>query len=318
MQIDAFIDYVSSVRRYSPRSCALYRGVLERFEAFAQAEPDTVNVRNYEIELLDTEGIAPKTVNLHLSILSSYCRFLVKKGFMASNPVRLVPKPKIEKRLPAFYREEAMDRYFSASAPNASQDLLDILLATPPGASANDLYERRLRRLIISILADTGIRRSEIISLNCSSVDFARKTMSVRGKGDKMRIIPLLPSLCEEISLYLKAADYILGTGRTAETPLLRTPAGRRLYPVYVDRAVKQELGDVDGITGRKSPHVLRHSLASGLLENGTDLNSIKELLGHSSLAATQVYTHATVERLKNVYDNAHPRANKNGGNNGD
>ena len=318
MQIDAFIDYVRNVRRYSPRSCTLYREVLERFEAFAQAEPDTVNVRNYEIELLDTEGIAPKTVNLHLSILSSYCKFLVKKGRMASNPVRLVPKPKVEKRLPVFYREDALERYFNASAPWASKDMLDVLLATPKGPDADELYDRRLRRLIIAILADTGIRRSEIISLNCSSVDFSRKAMSVRGKGDKMRIIPLVPSLCEEISLYLNAADYILGAGRTAETPLLRTSKGRRLYPVYVDRAVKEELGSAEGITGRKSPHVLRHSLASGLLEKGTDLNSIKELLGHSSLAATQVYTHATVERLKNVYDNAHPRAHKNGGNNGD
>ena len=306
------------MRRYSPRTCTIYREVLARFEAFAQAEPNTVNVRNYEIQLLDTEGIAPKTVNLHLSILSSYCKFLVKKGFMASNPVRLVPKPKTEKRLPVFYREDALDNYFKATSPWASQDMLEVLLATPKGPSANELYDRRLHRLIIALLADTGIRRSEIISLKCSSVDFSRKAMSVRGKGDKMRIIPLVPSLSEEISLYLKAADYILGTGRTAETPLLRTSKGRSLYRVYVDRAVKQELGSAEGITGRKSPHVLRHSLASGLLENGADLNSIKELLGHSSLAATQVYTHATVERLKNVYDNAHPRANKNGGNNGD
>ncbi|MBO4427646.1 MAG: tyrosine-type recombinase/integrase [Bacteroidales bacterium] len=306
------------MRRYSPRSCTLYREALERFQAFAQAEPDTVNVRNYEIELLDTEGIAPKTVNLHLSILSSYCKFLVKKGLMASNPVRLVPKPKVEKRLPVFYRDDALARYFDASAPWASLDMLSVLLATPKGPSADELYDRRLRRLIIATLADTGIRRSEIISLNCSSVDFSRKTLSVRGKGDKMRIIPLVPSLCEEISLYLKAADYVLGAERTADTPLLRTSKGRRLYPVYVDRAVKQELGGAEGITGRKSPHVLRHSLASGLLEHGADLNSIKELLGHSSLAATQVYTHATVERLKNVYDNAHPRAHKNGGNNGD
>jgi len=102
------------------------------------------------------------------------------------------------------------------------------------------------------------------------------------------------------------------------EEPLLRTPNGKRMYPVFVDRAVKQELGAVEGITGRKSPHVLRHTIATELLDEGSDLNSIKELLGHSSLAATQVYTHNSIERLKKVYNEAHPRANKNGGKNGD
>ena len=110
----------------------------------------------------------------------------------------------------------------------------------------------------------------------------------------------------------------MLGAMEGGDAPLLRTLKGARLYPVFVDRAVKEELGSSEGFTGRKSPHVLRHTIASELLDGGTDLNSIKELLGHSSLAATQVYTHNTIERLKKVYDNAHPRANKNGGNNGD
>ena len=158
---------------------------------------------------------------------------------------------------------------------------------------AEELYDRRLRRLIVSILYDTGIRRSELIGLNVGSVDFSRRVMSVRGKGDKMREIPLVPSLCEEISLYLRAASSLTGSGNRPDEPLLRTRKGGRLYPVFVDRAIKEEL-----------------------LGDGADLNSIKEMLGHSSLAATQVYTHNTIERLQSVYKNAHPRA-KNGGKNG-
>lgn len=132
-----------------------------------------------------------------------------------------------------------------------------------------------------------------------------------------MREIPLTPSICEEISLYLSAVSSLTECAYDPQQPLLRTSKGSRLYPVLVDRAVKSELGAVPEITGRKSPHVLRHTLATELLGDGTDLNSIKELLGHSSLAATQVYTHNTIERLQNVYQSAHPRA-KNGSKNGD
>ena len=168
--------------------------------------------------------------------------------------------------------------------------------------------ERRLRRLIVSLLYGTGIRRSELIGLNIASADFSRRVLKVLGKGDKMREIPLTASLCEEISLYLSAAAWMLGSGK-ASSPLLRTLAGNRLYPVYGDRAVKRELGSE--VTGQKSPHILRHTLATELLNKGTDLNSIKELLGHSSLAATQVYTHNSIERLRTEYNKAHPRANK-------
>lgn len=178
------------------------------------------------------------------------------------------------------------------------------------------MYLRMLRRVIVSILYSTGMRRSELISLKRGSVDLSRKIVKVHGKGDKMREIPLVDVLCQEISLYLQATDAIVEGDKTSTTPLLVRCNGEALYPVFVDRAVKEELGEVDGITGKKSPHVLRHTLATRLLDVGTDLNSIKELLGHSSLAATQVYTHNTVSRLKSIYNNAHPRA-KSGGKNG-
>ena len=132
-----------------------------------------------------------------------------------------------------------------------------------------------------------------------------------------MREIPIIASLCEEILLYLEAVEAMVGGKRSLKEPLLITESGRKLYPVYVDRAVKSELTGVQGLTGRKSPHVLRHSLATNLLDNEADLNSIKELLGHSSLAATQVYTHNSVAKLKTIYESAHPRA-KSGGKNGD
>ena len=258
-------------------------------------------VRGYEVYLMDTKKESAKTVSLHLSVLSGFCKFLMKEGVLTGNPVRLVSRPKQEKRLPVFYREEAMQEYFERTK----------------GVLEYGKYEAQLERMILGLLYGTGLRRSELIALNRDSVDAARRVLRVRGKGDKMREIPLTPSLCEEISLYLQSVDSLKCADQSPEAPLLQTPRGARLYPVYVDRAVKAALGQVGSISGRKSPHVLRHTLATELLDGGADLNSIKELLGHSSLAATQVYTHNSIERLQKVYKSAHPRA-KNDGNHGD
>lgn len=318
MRIKEYIDYLSGVRRYSSRTKDLYEAVLTEFNDFGQ-ELTPTGIRNYEVHLLDDKKENARTVGLHLSVLSGYCKFLIKRGELASNPVRLVKRPKEEKRLPGFYRADAIQDYFAASECNADEEALEFLLSLPASDMvAKDLYARRLRRMIVSLLFSTGIRRSELISLTIGSLNRGRQTLSVLGKGDKMREIPIVASLYDEILLYLDAADHILGADRRVDTPLLRTPKGARLYPVFVDRAVKEELGDSEGFTGKKSPHVLRHTIASELLDEGTDLNSIKEMLGHSSLAATQVYTHNTIERLKKVYKNAHPRANKNGGKYGD
>ena len=174
-----------------------------------------------------------------------------------------------------------------------------------------------LVRLIISMLYSLGLRRAELIGLNIGDIDFGRNVVKVRGKGDKMREIPLIASLSEEILLYLKAVETMCGGKRSLKEPLLVTYKGSRLYPAYVDRAVKSGLKGQKGITGRKSPHVLRHSLATELMNDGTDIFSIKEMLGHSSLATTQIYTHSSIAQLKHSYEQAHPRA-KNGGKNGD
>ncbi len=326
--IDRYISYIKDVRRYSDRTVSLYRHVLEDYvsrihgtdevsdnELAASMNPS--EIRTYEVMMMDS-GMSPRTVGLHLSALSGFCRFLVSKEILSSNPVKLVPKPKQQKRLPSFFRKEALEGYFEMTRETAlDRDELEFFKNNHDTESGQEMYKRRLNRLIVSMLYGLGLRRSELIGMNISDVDSGRKVVKVRGKGDKMREIPLLDVLCEEISLYLEAVEAMCGGQRSLKEPLLVTHRGHRLYPVYVDKAVKSELGGVKGITGKKSPHVLRHSLATGLLDGDADLNSIKELLGHSSLAATQVYTHSSISRLKDIYKSAHPRA-KNGGKNGD
>ena len=326
--ISEFIEYIRTQRRYSARTAEIYEEVLRDFalqscgcedldEASMCQVLTPTGLRNHIVYLMEERKLNSRSVNQRLSVLSSLCRWLMHRGVLTSNPARLVTRPKQEKRLPEFYRDESMAAWFSNTAFHAGEESLEMMLADPGSDFSKELYGKRLSRLIVSILFNTGMRRAELISLDRSSVDFGRKVVKVRGKGDKMREIPLLNGLIEEISLYLRAVDTMVGVSADAGTPLLMTLGGRRLYPVFVDRAVKAELGENSDISGRKSPHVLRHSLATGLLNGGTDLNSIKELLGHSSLAATQVYTHNSIEKLKLVYDNAHPRA-KNGGNYGD
>ena len=314
--ITRYLSYVGGVKRYSSRTQALYREILEEFEDFAAPEPlpealCAPIIRSYEVHLLDDKGVGARTVGLHMSVLSGFCRWLVAQDRLQSNPVRTLPRPKVEKRLPVFYREESMDEYFEQTALYASPEVLGLFTGKPGDKGDAQLYTRVLQRLIISILYGTGIRRSELIGLTRSSFDSHRKVLHVRGKGDKMREIPLTGSVCSDILLYLRVIDRMGIEAGGASSPLLLTKAGGKLYPVFVDRAVKEELGSVPDITSRKSPHVLRHTIATELLNEGTDINSIKEMLGHSSLAATQVYTHNSVEKLKNVYNKAHPRATK-------
>lgn len=321
--IQDYISYITDIRRYSVRTRTIYSDVLSDFAGFCGADSDEAlleslgrqMVRNYEVYLMENKGDCPRTVRLHLSVLSGFCRYLMKEKKLASNPVRTVAKPKVEKRLPVFYREESMNEYFARTDCDASEE--NLALITGGDKASGAAYSRRLERLIVSLLYSTGMRRAELIGLRIGDVDLGRRTMRVRGKGDKVREIPLVPSLCKEISLYLQSVKTMVGRARSEDEPLAVTGKGLRLYPVFIDRAIKNALGQIGSITGRKSPHALRHSLATELLDEGTDLNSIKELLGHSSLAATQVYTHNTIEKLKKVYVNAHPRA-KSGGKNGD
>ena len=323
--IGQYIDYISAVRRYSARTVSIYSDVLHEYASKVNAGTDKEllealnpsEIRSYEVWMMDDRKISPKTVNLHLSVLSSFCRYLITKGYLGSNPVLLVSRPKQEKRLPSFYRYDSIEAYFESTDCFAGEEDLAGFLQAPLTKTGKKAYEKRLARLIVSLLYNLGIRRSELVSLTLGSIDFGRKVVKICGKGDKMREIPLLPSLSEEILLYLKAVEALCGSKRSLKEPLLVTYGMNPIYPVYVDRTVKNELGGVKGITGRKSPHVLRHSLATELLNAGSDLNSIKEMLGHSSLATTQIYTHSSIAQLKNIYEQAHPRA-KNGGKHGD
>ena len=329
--VSKYLSYVRNIRRYSQRTAEIYECVLKDFVPFAcdgDTDPSDKHIieslipsiiRSYEVHLLDADPPkTARTVNLHLSVLSGFCKYLVKEGLLQSNPVKLISRPKMESRLPVFYKKEAMEEYFTQTDKMyASPEELESFKQDWHTEQGKKSYEKRLARAIISTLYGLGLRRSELIGLTIGSVDFGRKVVKVRGKGNKMREIPLTTSLSEEILLYLEAVEVMCGGQRSLKEPLFITYTGRSLYPSYVDRAVKSELGDVKGLTGRKSPHVLRHSLATELMNEEADLNSVKELLGHSSLAATQVYTHSSIARLKDIYKRAHPRA-KNGGKYGD
>ena len=327
---DAYIRYICNVRRYSDRTVALYEHAVKDYlsHVFPEGVPEddaevakafnTSEIRSYMVHMLDsTPPMSAKTVSLHLSALSSICRYMMKDGLLRSNPVRLVTKPKVEKRVPQFYRKDSMDEYFNTTSRLLDKDGYDAFLREWHTLSGKDYYSDLLERMVISTLYSLGLRRSELIGLKVGNVDFGRNVVKVCGKGDKMREIPLVPLLSEEILLYLKAVETMCGRERSLEEPLFVTYSGNPLYAKYVDRVVKSALGRVRSVKGRKSPHVLRHSLATELMNGDAELNSIKELLGHSSLAATQVYTHSSIARLKDSYERAHPRA-KNGGKHGD
>ena len=326
--IRKYISYIKTIKRYSESTVRTYEDTLTRYvrTTFPEQDPSDDEIiealnrselRGYMASLMEDGGLSTKSVSTHMSVLSSFCSFLVKEDKLKSNPVRTITRPKVQKRLPEYYRADAMKSYFERTELHASREHLDAFIAAPDSSTGKELYEQRLARLIIAMLYDTGLRRSELIGLKIENVDFARQTLKVVGKGNKMREIPILSALCQEILLYLEAVEALMGGKRSLKETLLVTYRGGDLYPVYVDRTVKSELGDVKGITGRKSPHVLRHSIATELMNEGTDLNSIKEMLGHSSLATTQVYTHSSFARLKDIYEHAHPRA-KNGGKHGD
>lgn len=319
-----FIEYITVQKRYSPRTCTIYKGAIERFYAyildlpcdfFIKHEGQSIcnkeefigeakdkisldmqkevltpnNIRGYIAYSLDN-GLSARTANLHLSALSSYCGYLLRIGEIGENPAKKVFRPKQQKRLPEFYRHEDLEAYFNEPIAQG--------------------YVAARNRLIVMMLYATGIRRAEIVGLTINSVDIGRKAIKVMGKGEKEREIPIILPLVENILLYLhERKKFYTGENNS----LFLTNKGETLYLQIVNKIVKEELTCFKGFSGKKSPHKLRHSFATHLLNNGADLNSIKEALGHSSLAATQVYTHNSFEQLKKIYKTAHPRAKKGG-----
>ena len=300
-----FIRYLEVERRFSPRTVRLYGEAVSDFYAFLEEDSVTPavmtpqHIRSFIAHGLD-EGLSARTMNLKLSALSTWCGWLMRQGLLESNPVNKVPRPKQEKKLPQFYTEKAIDNYFDESRRKVEEHPEDFALLR--------------NRMAMVVLYATGMRRAELCALKKTDFDPKRRIFRVLGKGDKLREIPVPALICQEISLYLEKLDEVHPDN--PENRFFLTDRGAPLYLAFVDNLVRKELGGEEGFSGRKSPHVLRHSLATHLLNRGADLSSIKEILGHSSLAATQVYTHNSFEQLKKTYLTAHPRA-KNGGKHG-
>lgn len=315
--VDRFLDYIRGQKRYSARTVAIYGDVLKDFHEFAdrlwEGESYTFSdplkrsvIRDYQAYLLDERHLSPRTVNLHMSVLSSYCRFLVRRSLLASDPMPLVIRVKQSSRLPQFFRQDAMDHYLSQDNALSRRDFL---LDMQTERERRETYSSCLDRAIVAVLYSTGMRRAELLALDRGDVDWSRGVVKVLGKGDKMREIPLVACVKGEIELYLQAVSKLVPTaGNSPSDPLFVTFRGARIYPGVADSAVKKELSGKD-FAGRRSPHVLRHSLATALMEDGADITSIKQVLGHANLAATQVYTHSSIKALKQVYNQTHPRS---------
>jgi integrase/recombinase XerC len=313
--INQFLTYLRVQKRYSERTYQLYKEAICDFYLYFLPHSKEEDLYNYnQEELVDLlipsnirgfiaqaldKGISPRTINLKLSAISSFSNFLVKQSILASNPVKKIYRPKESHRLPSFYSQSSIMEYFHA------EDNIDM---------ESQPYHFHRNKMIITILYSTGMRRGELINLKISDFDKSRNIFRIVGKGDKLREIPVPISVCEDILLYLKRNKEEFKDNYEGYFFLMDN--GKKMYPRFVNNVVREELSSFDGFSGKKSPHVLRHTLATHLLNNGADLSSIKEILGHSSLAATQVYTHNSFEQLKKVYLTAHPRA-KTGGKNG-
>ena len=293
MLIDSFLEYLRLERNYSERTIVSYGTDLREFEVYFKkvdaeigfATLDADVVRNWVINLMD-EGRAATSVNRKLSSLRSFYRFLLKRKEVTVDPMVKVVGPKKKKPLPSFVREKDMDR------------LLDELLF-------DESFEGRRDRTILEMFYTTGMRLSELIGLDDVDVDFSAKQIKVTGKRNKQRLIPFGEELAEDLLIYIKVRNEAFPEGTDAFFVLEN---GKRMYPMQVYRLVRRNLSKVVSLK-KKSPHVLRHTFATAMLNDQAELRAVKELLGHESLATTEIYTHATFEELKKVYEQAHPRA---------
>ena len=293
MLIKAFLDYLRLERNYSEKTIVSYRTDLQEFEEFFKkvdaeldfARVDADVVRNWMVNLMDN-GRAPTSVNRKLSSLRSFYRFLLKSKVVSVDPMLKVVGPKKKKPLPSFVREKDMDR------------LLDELLY-------DESFEGCRDRTILEMFYATGMRRSELIGLNDADVDLSAKLIKVTGKRNKQRLIPFGDELAEDLLNYIKVRNETLSQGTEAFFVLKN---GARMYSEAIYRLVRRYLSGVVTLK-KRSPHVLRHTFATAMLNGKAELRAVKELLGHESLATTEVYTHTTFEELKKVYEQAHPRA---------
>ena len=293
MLLDRFVDHLTYEKRYSAHTVSAYRRDLEQFgtflKEFGSNEPEKATdkvVRRWMMKLME-EGTGPRSVNRKLSSLRSFFRFARIIGVVSMDPTTLVDPPKTPKRLPEFVEEQRLERMFDE-------------FVWPDG------FKGKTERLILELLYGTGMRLAELMGLNVGDIDLGANTVRVLGKRNKERIIPIGDELTSNIANYLKERTSLFGGGNGVNA-LLIDKNGEPFARRTVQRLVTHYLS---GVTSQKkrSPHVLRHTFATHMLEHGADLNAVKEILGHANLAATQVYTHNTVEKLRKVHAQAHPR----------
>ena len=295
MLIEKFLKYLQHEKRYSQHTCRAYQNDLKQFfdhleinnkdRDITKIKSPEKTIRSWIIQMME-EGISSRTINRKLSTLKSFFRYLRRQEVIEYDPLAKIFTLKTEGKLPSFVNEKQM-----SSLEN--KDLF-----------SDDFFGIR-DRLIIEILYQTGVRVSELVNLRDENVNFANKQLHIHGKRNKERIVPLNNQLVDTIKNYIDLRKQHFRD--SVESSLLVTNKGKKLYPRAVYRIVKSYLSIVTTMK-QKSPHVLRHTFATHMLNDGADLNAIKELLGHSNLSATQIYTHSTFEKLKKIYKQAHPR----------
>ncbi|PKV66798.1 tyrosine-type recombinase/integrase [Pontibacter ramchanderi] len=292
--MELFFKYLEYEKRYSPHTLTSYHTDLGQFAQYLQdtyqitdpAEADHTIIRSWILTLVH-KNLEARSVNRKIACLRSYYKFLLSQQRISANPMLRIKAPKVSKKLPAFVPEEPFNNFLDSF-------------------TFEDTFEGQRDRLILEFLYGTGMRLAELIGIAHEDVDLHAKTVRVLGKGNKVRIIPLNDTLVAAIRQYLEHKKSTFVNNNSER--LLVTNKERALYPKFVYRVAKKYISLVT-TSEHNSPHVLRHSFATHLLNNGADLNAIKDLLGHASLAATQVYTHNSIEKLKSIFEKAHPKA---------
>lgn len=291
-QVQQFCDYIQHQKRYSQHTVNAYQKDLNQFCQFASQTYELNNwkeisstiIRSWIVSLLE-EGNSPTTINRKISSLKSLYKYLLKDKAVQKNPLLKVVVPKTSKRLPVFINETEVTQLFS-------QVIFD------------DDFEGFRDRLVLELFYLSGMRLSELVNLKMNDINTYNLTVKVLGKRNKERIIPITQQFVDNYKKYLNYREEI----SPKSNYIFLTEKGDKIYEKLVYRLVNKYLSLVT-TADKKSPHVIRHTFATHMLNNGADLNTIKEILGHASLSATQVYTHNTIEKLKNIYQQAHPRA---------
>jgi integrase/recombinase XerC len=289
--IALFVDYLRLEKRFSLHTIKAYEYDLEACLTYSKVQFEVENlveiqanmIRAWLVYLMEDKQ-NPKSVNRRMSSLRSFFKYAQRMEWVKINPMAKVSGPKVSKRLPEY----------------VEADKLNSLLDTD---FFEDDFSGKRDRIVIELFFGTGMRLSELISLEVKDVDLYKGQIKVTGKRNKQRIIPLFPVLIDQLKRYMDERNQL-----SSSSFLIVRESGEQTYPVFIQRLVKKYLSLVS-TRKKKSPHVLRHSFATEMLNKGADLNAIKEILGHANLSATQVYTHNTIEKLKDAYKNAHPRA---------